>query len=333
MYATLKKLIPARPSISGHESGIRAILTDLMRPFVDEISTDAMGNLICCRKGKGKDPRRVVLVAHMDEIGFVVNFIEESGLVRVAPIGGVSLRAATGCPVIFENGTRGVFCHHADVKGDQEIKSDVCFVDIGAKNRAEAARRVHVGDGLALTPHLFRLAGKRVAGRPLDDRIGCAVLVRIAESLTDPVPEVDFVFSVQEEVGCRGARPAAFALQPETVLAFDVTGTGDVPGASHMAVKLGDGVAVKIKDASVLCHQGLVAELLATAKEKGIKAQSEVLLYGGTDTGAMQMTGAGCRAGALSVPCRYVHSGVETLDLGDAEAAVALALAYLKAKA
>lgn len=333
MYATLKKLIPARPSVSGHESGIRAVLTDMMRPFVDEISTDAMGNLICRKKGRGKDPRRVVLVAHMDEIGFLVNFIEEKGQVRVAPVGGVSLRAAAGCPVTFENGVRGVLCTNADVKPDQEIKSDACFVDIGAKNKAEAARRVHVGDALALTPQLIRLSSKRVAGRPLDDRIGCAVLVKIAEALTDPVPEVDFVFSVQEEVGCRGARPAAFALQPETVLAFDVTGTGDVPGAKPMAVKIGDGVAVKIKDASVLCHQGLVDELLKLAKEKNIKAQSEVLLYGGTDTGAMQMTGAGCRAGALSIPCRYIHSGVETLDLSDAEAAVALALAYLKAEA
>ena len=333
MYATLKKLIPATPSVSGHERGIRAVLEELMRPYVDEISTDAMGNLICRRFGKGKNARRVALVAHMDEIGFVVNFIEDNGFIRVAPVGGVSLRAAAGCPVTFESGVRGVFSVNADIKKEEEIKSDACFVDIGAKNKAEAARRVHIGDGLALMPHLFRLSGKRVAGRPLDDRIGCAVLVKIAMALADPVPEVDFVFSVQEEVGCRGARPAAFALQPETVLAFDVTGTGDVPGASPMAVKLGDGVAVKIKDASVLCHQGLVDELLKLAKEQGIKAQCEVLLYGGTDTGAMQMTGTGCRAGALSVPCRYVHTGVETLDLADAEAAVALALAYLKAEA
>lgn len=333
MYATLKKLIPATPSISGHESGIRAVLTDLMRPYVDNVSTDAMGNLICRRYGKEKNARRVVLVAHMDEIGFVVNFIDDNGFIRVAPVGGISFRDAVGCPVVFENGVRGVLSLNEDVKADEKIKGDVCFVDIGAKNKAEAARRVKVGDALALTPNLFRLAGKRVAGRPLDDRIGCAVLVKIAAALAEPVPEVDFVFSVQEEVGCRGARPAAFALAPDTVLAFDVTGTGDVPGASPMAVKVGDGVAVKIKDSSVMCHQGLVSELLAVAKAENIKSQCEVLLYGGTDTGAMQMAGAGCRAGALSIPSRYIHTGVEVVDLADAEAAVALTLAYLKAEA
>ena len=147
--------------------------------------------------------------------------------------------------------------------------------------------------------------------------------------MTAPADDIYYVFSVQEEVGCRGARPASFAVAPDLALIYDVTRTGDEQGAKPMAVKLGDGVAVKIKDSSVICHAGLVDALLETAKREGIAAQCEILTAGGTDTSSVQMTGFGCRAGALSIPCRYIHSGVEMLDLRDAQAAVALTLSYL----
>jgi endoglucanase len=137
------------------------------------------------------------------------------------------------------------------------------------------------------------------------------------------------VFSVQEEVGCRGAKPAAFAIQPDIALVCDVTSTGDTPGAKTMAVKLGGGAAIKIKDSSVICHTGTVDELIKTAKAKKIKYQCEILPAGGTDTSSIQMSGAGCRAAAISVPTRYIHSGVEMADLGDLEAVVELTAAYI----
>ena len=171
--------------------------------------------------------------------------------------------------------------------------------------------------------------GSRICGRPLDDRIGCAVMIEIARRMPNPADDMYYVFSVQEEVGCRGAKPAAYEIKPDLALIYDVTATGDVPGAKPMAVKLGDGVAVKIKDSSVICDASLVEELMATAKAAKIKAQLEILTFGGTDTSAVQMTGYGCRAGALSIPSRYIHSGEEMMDLADAEAAVALTVAYL----
>ena len=161
------------------------------------------------------------------------------------------------------------------------------------------------------------------------DRFGCAVLVEIAETLRNPADDMYYVFSVQEEVGCRGARPAAFAISPDLALIYDVTGTGDEQGAKPMAVRLGEGVAIKIKDNSVICDRDLVDALLGSAKANGIAAQCEILTYGGTDTSSVQMTGFGCKAGALSIPSRYIHSGVELVDLRDANAAVALTLAYL----
>lgn len=329
IYNTLKKLLPARPSVSGREGGICAIIANEMRSLVDTVETDALGNLICLKKGSAAAPRKVMLVAHMDEIGFIVHFVEENGYLRVSPVGGIDYTAAANCEVVFENGVRGVLVPEGDLPAKEAPTAEKCYVDIGAATKKEAERRVKIGDCCALVPHLTKLTAHRLTGRPLDDRIGCACLVELARALTAPADDIYYVFSVQEEVGCRGAKPAAARIAPDLALIYDVTATGDEQGAKPMAVKLGAGVAVKIKDRSVICHQGLVSELLATAKEQGIAAQSEILAIGGTDTSAVQMTGLGCRAGALSLPCRYIHSGVEMLDLRDAEAALALTLAYL----
>lgn len=329
MYQTLKKLLPATPSVSGREGHIRDIIKEQMLSLCDEIRTDAMGNLICLKRGSAQAPRKVLLAAHMDEIGFIVNFVEDSGYLRVAPVGGIDYTAAVGSLVIFENGTHGVLVCEADRKSEEAPKADKCYVDIGAKNRREAEKRIRVGDCCALAPSLARLANGRVCGRPLDDRAGCAVMIEIARQLKAPRDDIYYVFSVQEEVGCRGARPAAFGIAPDLSLIFDVTATGDSVGAAPMAVKLGEGVAVKIKDRSVICDAATVEALLAAAKENKIAAQCEILAFGGTDASAVQMTGLGCKTGALSIPSRYIHTGVEMIDMADLKAAVELAVCYL----
>ena len=331
MFDTLKSLLPLTPSVSGREKGICALLTEQMRPYTDEQRVDALGNLICVKRGRQGGERATLLMAHMDEIGFIVTYIEENGFLRVAPIGGISYLAAAYSHVVFENGVRGILVPEADVKRELP-KAEKCYIDVGVASRAEAEKRVSIGDTCALLPQLTRLFEGRVSGRPLDDRIGCACLLEIARKLDAPEHDLYFVFSVQEEVGCRGAGPAAFGIAAENALIFDVTATGDEQGALPMAVKLGEGAAVKIKDASVICHQGLVQELLATAERHGIKTQCEILTAGGTDTSVVQKTGFGCRAGAISIPCRYIHSGVETVDLRDAKAAVELTLAFLQEK-
>ena len=330
-YSTLKDLCLC-PSVSGREDKIREKLRGLVAPFCDTVLVDKLGNLIAHKKGSG-DGKRIMLAAHMDEIGFIVTFIEDSGMLRIAPVGGISFVAAAYAPVVCENGVKGTVVPDADVK-PADYKADKFYIDIGANSKKSAEAKVSIGDFFVVAPSLTRLGGGRVCGRPLDDRIGCAVLLDIAEKLSSEETDGDvyYVFSVQEEVGCRGSMTAAFAIAPDVALCFDVTGTGDVPSATPMACSLGKGAAVKVKDASVICDEGIVRELCDVAKRKGIKHQKEVLLYGGTDTSSMQLAGAGAAVGALSIPTRYIHSGSETCELSDAQACASLAVEFIKAR-
>lgn len=329
MLELIKKIVKA-PAISGREGAVADVIRAQMEPICDEVYSDKLGNLIAFKRGTAPEGERkkIMLAAHMDEIGFLVTFIEDNGFIRLAPIGGINFVAAAYTTVVFESGLKGVLVPETGTKADA-FTFDKFYVDIGAKDKKEAQRRVKIGDYFVIEPTVTRLCGKRIAGRPMDDRIGCAIMVETARRVTAPRDDVYYVFTAQEEVGCRGAKTAAFAIAPDVALAYDVTGTGDTVGAKPMAVKVGDGAAIKIKDSSVICTPAFVAELTELAKAGKIPHQLEILPYGGTDTSSMQMAGSGCAAGCLSVPTRYIHSGVELIDLGDVEACVALTAAYL----
>lgn len=331
LYTTLKELCLI-PGISGREKNIREAIEKKIAPLVSEVRTDTLGNLIALKKGS-KGDKRIMLCAHMDEIGLLVNFIEDNGLIRVGTIGGVNLAAYAYGRVLSENGVAGVLAPDASA-AIGELTADKVYIDIGATSKKEAERRVRIGDSFVAEPSLFKLCGKRVAGRPIDDRVGCLVLLAVAERLRDITLEADvyFVFSVQEEVGCRGSLTATYGIAPTEAICLDVTSTGDRPGAKPMACALGKGTAIKIKDRSVICHEEIVSALESIAKENKIPVQKEILTFGGTDTSSMQLTGAGCRAGALSIPTRNVHSSVECCDMGDVEATVALLEKYLLAR-
>ena len=330
MYRTLKELI-AVPSISGRETAICNTLRSMVEPLVDSVEVDALGNLIAHKVGTGKDKKKILLCAHMDEIGFLVNFIEENGYIRISNIGGIHFIASAFSPVVFENGVKGVLVPEQRLEKLSDYNATRFYIDIGATDRKDVEKRVKIGDFAVVAPSMTRLAHKRVAGRPFDDRIGCAILVKIAEALDACEHDVDFVFSVQEEVGCRGAKTAGYASAPDYALVFDVTGTGDAIGAAPMAVKVGGGAAIKIKDSSVICHTEVVETLTRLAKESKIAHQHEILTYGGTDTSSIQVAGEGVKVGALSIPSRFIHSGVEVVDLGDAEACMKLAIAFIRA--
>ena len=327
LYTTLKKLC-LTSSVSGREGKIREEIKAIITPFVDSVETDALGNLIALKKGKGD--KKIMLCAHMDEIGFIVNFIEDNGMIRVGTLGGIRLAAASFTMLVSDKGIKGALCANSDAQ-PADYKSDVMYIDIGAKTRKEAERYVSIGDTFVCEPSLSKLCGSRICGRPLDDRVGCLALLEIAERLSSVElnASVYFVFSVQEELGCRGSKPATFAIAPDIALCFDVTSTGDTPNAKPMACALGDGVAIKIKDNSVICHPELVAALCEIARAEKIPYQREVLTFGGTDTSSMQLTGYGSVAGALSIPTRYVHSGVELCDMKDIEAAINLSEKYI----
>ena len=327
LYTTLKKLC-LENSPSGREGKIRDLISDMIKPYADEVSVDALGNLIALKRGKGA--RKIMLCAHMDEIGFIVNFIEDDGMIRVGLLGGIRPVYSAYGIVVSEKGVKGALCVNSDVS-PADYKADVMYIDIGAKSKREAERLVSIGDTFVCEASLTKLCGSRVCGRPIDDRVGCLVLLELAERLSkaELADDIYFVFSVQEEVGLRGSRPATAAIAPDVAICFDVTSTGDTPDAKPMACKLSGGAAIKIKDNSVICHEGLVRKLCEIAKAEKIPYQHEVLTFGGTDTASMQLTGCGSVAGAISIPTRYVHSSVETCDMKDVEACIDLAEKYI----
>ena len=330
MYNLIKKIM--KPvSVSGREDAVVAVIAEEIRPYVDSMRIDALGNLIAFKSGTAKDKKKLMFAAHIDEIGFMATYIEENGFVRFAPVGGINYQSAAFSHVVFENGTRGILVPEKNVK-PEEYDADKFVCDIGAKNRKEAERHVKIGDTFSVCADLQKLCGTRYAGRPLDDRIGAAILVEAARELkdTDCPNDIYFVFTVQEEVGCRGSQTAAFGIQPDIGIALDVCGTGDEQSSKPMAVKLGGGAAIKIKDHSVICDRSLVEKMRSVADVNGIKYQLEILLRGGTDTSSIQKAAGGALAGCISIPTRYIHSTVEEIDLSDVRECVRLTEAICK---
>lgn len=327
MMKTLTELVSAFGP-SGCEGEISQVIEKLAKPYVDEISRDTMGNLICHKKGRGP---KVMFSAHMDSIGLVATHIDEKGFVHVGMLGGVSAREVMYTPVRFQNGTTGLICAKSDADWDKLKVSDL-FIDIGAANEDEAKRLVQVGDAAVYDP-LVRQAGKRVISPYLDDRIACLVLLIAMEQLEKSDNNLYFVFSAQEEVGTRGAKTAAWAIDPDYGIAVDVTGADDEPESKHQASCLcGKGAAVKVMDRSVICSPALVEKLMALAEEKGIPAQRDVLQFGGTDAGPMQATRGGVYAGGISIPCRYTHTPTELVDWNDVKACADLVVAFATCK-
>ena len=209
-----------------------------------------------------------------------------------------------------------------------KLKLDECYLDIGAKNGDEAKRLVRVGDTAVYDMPLI-LAGGNVTSPYLDNRISCAILLAALEQIPQSPNDLYFVFTVQEEVGLRGSKTAAWAIQPDYAVAVDVTDVDDTPGSEKSGtVQLGKGAAIKVMDSSVICHPVMVEMLSQAAHEMAIPAQRDIMRAGGTDAGAIHTTGAGVLTGGISVPCRYVHTPVETASLEDCEACVRLTAAF-----
>ncbi|MBR6553875.1 MAG: M20/M25/M40 family metallo-hydrolase [Clostridia bacterium] len=323
---TLTKKFTSAFSVSGAEKPLADIIAKELAPVADAIETDAIGNLYVLKKGKDSS-RKLMIAAHMDEIGFVVTSIDGDGYVHVSNIGGIHAVASSYQKVRFQNGVTGVIVLENGTKAaDISVKKMV--IDIGAKDKKAAEKRVKIGDVCAVVPMLQKLGGTRYAAKAFDDRIGCVVAAYAALHCDTPAYDTWFVFTVQEEVGCRGSRPATFRIAPDYGIALDVTSAGECGGSA--VTKLGDGAAIKIKDSSVLCSAMIIDRLTDLAKEGGIPYQYEVLLAGGTDTSSMQVVGVGCAVGCISIPTRYIHSPVETIDMKDLDACAKLLTAFIE---
>ena len=306
---------------SGFEEKVVAAIKDEIAPFVDEVEVDKLGSLVAVKKGDGA---RVMLAAHMDEIGLIVTHVDKKGFLRFSTVGGVSAGRLSGMRVVFKDGQVGTIGLE---KTGNTI--DKMFIDIGATSREEAESKVSIGDFAVFRQDCVDL-GDRVIAKAMDDRVGCVIQIEAARRLKDSPNEVYFVFTVQEELGCRGAQTAAYAIDPDIAIALDVTRTGDTPEAHTMEVSLGKGAAIKVKDSGIVAHPKVRQLLVQTASEQEIPYQLEVLDGGATDASSMQSSRGGVPSGVISIPSRYVHSPSEMIDIGDTEACIKLLTATLE---
>jgi tetrahedral aminopeptidase len=324
MKELIKKLVEAYGP-SGHEEPVRALLTETIRAHADAVHTDALGNLIALKKGRGGG-KRVMVAAHMDEIGVIVTYVDKQGFLRFARVGGVTPATLIGSRVRFASGACGVIGREKWLHDTTPPAWEQLFLDVGATSPEKAP--VGIGDA-ACFERPFADLGQRLVSKAMDDRIGCAVAAQALLEMGDSPNDVYIVFTTQEEVGVRGAIVSAFGVEPEVGIALDVTDTGDTPEAHPMAVKLGGGPAIKVMDSYSLTHPGVKRWMSDAAERLGLPYQLEVLEFGGTDASAIQQSRAGVPAGCLSIPCRYVHTPSEMVDYGDVQGAVKLLVEML----
>ncbi len=318
MKALIQKLVE-EIGPSGYEKPVRELIKKEILPHKGEV--DALGNLIVKTGKKDRNGMRIMLAAHMDEIGIMVTHVDENGFLRFSTIGGVGHMTLIGGRVKFLNGTEGVISTERKDKADQLSSMEHMYIDVGASSPKDCP--VTVGD-VAGFQRSFVDLGNRLAAKSMDDRIGVVVLIETLKALKTTPHEIFFVFSTQEEVGLRGATTAAYAIDPEIGLSVDVTLTGDTPRAKKMAVALGKGPAIKIRDGGMLADPHIVEWMIKTAEKLRIPYQREILEGGTTDARVMQITRTGMPAGCISIPCRYVHSPSEMIDIKDVELAVRL---------
>jgi len=319
MFETIKNLTRAF-GVSGNEEEIRETIISQIKDKVDEIKVDALGNLFAIKKGTGK---KIMLAAHMDEIGIIVTHIDKNGFLRFSNLGGVSPFISLGQRVKFKTGIIGVISKEEKFEDIKALKLSNLFIDIGAQSREEAEKLVNVGDVANFVGETVQ-QGDMIVSKALDDRAACGVLVKTIKNLPKTENEIYFVFTVQEELGLRGAKTAAYQIEADYAIAVDVTETGDTPESRLMEVSVGKGPAIKIKDNSVMCHKDVIELIKSKAEENNIPYQFEILEHGGTDAGSIHISGGGIPTGAISIPTRYIHSPSECASLKDLENCVKL---------
>ena len=337
----LRKLSNAH-GVSGSEGSVFSVIKKELKGHVDEISEDTMGNLIAVKKG---NKFKVMLAAHMDEIGLMVKFIDEKGFLRFVALGGWYAPTLYNQRVVL-HGTKGQ-CYGViggkpphmmdDEERKKGVKVDDMFIDVGACNREDVTRLgIEVGTPVTIDREFTELANNRVTGKAFDNRAGVALLIRTMQKLDSPFT-IYGVFTVQEEVGLKGARTSAFMLDPDCAIATDVTIPGDHPGIEmkDAAVEMGKGPVITLVDASgrgLIASRKIVKWLTDTAQANGIQVQMEVGSGGTTDATAIHLNKGGVPSTTISPPTRYIHSPVEVLDIQDIEAGIELLVSALKVK-
>ncbi|MFB3889578.1 MAG: M42 family metallopeptidase [Candidatus Bathyarchaeia archaeon] len=331
----LEKLSNAN-GVAGREQEVRNLMVDLLKPLADNVTVDRLENVIAVKQGK-RDKPKVMLAAHMDEIGLMVKTITKEGFLQVAKMGGIDDRVLLAQKVMILTekkvlpGVVGAKPPHIQKEEERKkaVAIDELFVDVGAENREDAkAMGVNVGDPIAFDQKFTRVGKDTAMGKAFDDRVGCAMMVEVLRQLADAECTIYAVGTVQEEVGLRGAGTAAFGIDPDAGIALDVTYTGDVPGVREIdtSVKMGKGPALTVADSGLITHPKVLRWLIDTAVENKIDYQLETGLLGTTDAARISLTRQGIPSAAICIPARYIHSPSGLVSLRDAENSVRLAV-------
>jgi endoglucanase len=328
-------------SPSGNEDEVRTILRKELEKYADETRVDKLGNIFFHHHGKDSSPK-VMLAAHMDEVGFIVTFMDNNGFLRFHTLGGITSNVMPGQTILLR-GTKG------DIKGlvgtkpphltkeeerNRAVMMDELFIDIGAASLEEAEQKgIEIGTNGVFDIKFTELGGGYLKGKALDDRAGCTVLAEVFKALKDSPYNLVAVGTVQEEMGMRGARTAAYQVDPDYALALEGTFAADVPGSSPEKVssKLKDGPVVTILDQTVMAHPTVLKTLIKVGKEKSIPFQFKKVPMGGTDSGAIHLTKAGIPSGTVAVPCRYIHGPASVTHVDDVKNTVSLVSEFVKA--
>ncbi len=341
-FPLLKKLCEAH-GVPGQEDNIREIVREELKGIC-EFETDYLGNLHCIKRANldrsPSDEKKLMIAAHMDEIGFAVKFIDSNGFIRIHPLGGWDPRQMCAQRVFVhtkEGPKQGLLMLGTKPKhllapgeGDKAPTTDQFFVDLGM-TADEVKAAVSIGDGVTMDRDC-RMNGNFVTGKAMDNRVACYVMIEAMKAVGGHKVDVYGVATVQEEIGCRGAMAAGISIKPDVCVAIDVTLANDLPGIPEQdcITKLGEGTAIKILDSSLICHPKVVAHFRELAEKNEIKYQLELLPAGGTDASAVQKQNGGVPSFTLSVPCRYVHTVNETISPADLDASVALLAKYIE---
>ena len=339
MIDLLKKLANA-PGVSGFEGDVRNIITNELENYVDEITIDNLGNLITSKKGKD-DGKKIMLAAHMDEIGLMIKYIDKNGFIKFTKIGGISDQTLLNHRVLIHTakgkvpGVIGSKPPHLMKPEDRKkvVKHEDMVIDIGAGSRKEAEKLVSVGDPITLKQEFTQLANSMLTGKSFDNRVSCAIIVEVMKRI-ESAATIYGVGTVQEEVGLKGAKTSAFRINPDMAIALDVAVAGDHPGIKEGEAPAcaGKGPVIVLTDASgngIITHPKVKELLISTAEAKEIPYQLIVSEGGTTDATAIYLTREGIPSGVLSPAVRYMHSPVEVVNLKDIENTVKLIVTVL----
>ncbi len=323
--------------VSGGEDEVRDYILERVMPFADEIRTDPMGNLMVFKKGATVPAKRVMLCAHMDEIGLIVTDIADDGYLRFDMAGGVNRRTLLGKRVFVGPervmgvvGSKAIHLTTAEQRKTLPALKEM-YIDIGAKSREAAEKSVRIGDLAAFDDAVVRFGDNGyIKAKAIDDRVGCASMVELLESQL--ACDCWFAFTVQEEVGCRGAAVAARSIEPDVTLVLEGTTAADIPGVegTEQVCRLGKGVVIPFMDKGTIYDRELYQTLGRLAGERGISWQTKTKIAGGTDASAVQRSGKGVQVAALSVAVRNIHSPACVARIDECEAQLRLTRAFLE---